>query len=113
MEQVEGVSELNVFRAVFLAYVERRTDLLHLFLGTKRPQTPELSVVEGQTDRHDLGEQIDGSEGAMVIVDVVYVDIRVTFDRRSDSLVPSRPCERDMGWTWSEHGRRGNPKWRR
>ena len=56
MEQVEGVSELNVFCAVFLAYVECRTDLLHLFLGMKQPQTLELSVVEGQTDRHDLGE---------------------------------------------------------
>ena len=44
MEQAGGVSELNVFRAVFFAYVERRTDLLHLFLGMKRPQTLELRV---------------------------------------------------------------------
>ena len=90
MEQVEGVSELYVFRAVFLADVECGADFLHFFLRTKRPQTLELGIVEGQTDRDDLGQEVKRNEGAVVIFDVVYVDIRVTMDRRSDSLIPSR-----------------------
>ena len=44
-EKIEGVSKLNAFRAVFLAHVERGTDLLHLFLGAKRPQALERGGV--------------------------------------------------------------------
>ena len=90
MEQVECVSELDVFRAVLLADVERGTDFLHFLLRTKRPQTLELSVVKRQTDRKDLGEQIDAGEGSVVIIDVVYVYVWVAFDGRSDGLIPSR-----------------------
>jgi hypothetical protein len=46
--------------------------------------------MEGQADGSDLGQQVNGSEGPVVIVDVVYVDIRVTVNRRGDSLIPSR-----------------------
>jgi hypothetical protein len=46
--------------------------------------------MEGQADGNDLGQQVNGSEGPVVIVDVVYVDIRVTVNRRGDSLIPSR-----------------------
>jgi len=50
----------------------------------------ELGIVEGQADRDDLGQQVNGSKSTMVIVDVVYVDIRVTVDRCGNSLIPSR-----------------------
>ena len=91
MEQVEGVFELNVFRAVFLAYVECRTDLLHPFLGTKRRQTLELGVVEGQTDSgiwvglglsmEDGGIQYDVSD----IVQDVLLDLdEVRFSKDDD-----------------------------
>ena len=90
MEQVEGVPELDVFRAVFLADVECGADFLHFLLRTKWPQTLELGIVEGQTDRDDLGQEVKGNEGAVVVINMVYVDIRVTVDRRSDSLIPSR-----------------------
>ena len=56
----------------------------------KRPETLELGIVEGQADGDDLGQQVNGSEGAVIIVDVVYVNIWVALDRRSDSLIPSR-----------------------
>jgi hypothetical protein len=46
--------------------------------------------MEGQADGNDLGQQVNGSECPVVIVDVVYVDIRVTVNRRGDSLIPSR-----------------------
>ena len=75
---------------MFLADIERGTDFLHLLFRTKRPQTLELGIVEGQTDRDDLGQEVKGNEGAVVIVNMVYVDIRVTMDRRGDSLIPSR-----------------------
>ena len=58
VEQVERVSELDVFRAVLFADVKRGTDFLHFLLRTKRPQTLELGVVKGQTDWKDLGEQM-------------------------------------------------------
>jgi hypothetical protein len=54
-ENIEGVSELNVFRAVLLAHVERRTGLLHLFFSAKRPQNLELGVVQKQADGEDFG----------------------------------------------------------
>jgi hypothetical protein len=37
MKQVEGVSELDVFRAMFLADVECGADFLYLLLRAKRP----------------------------------------------------------------------------
>jgi len=89
VEQVEGVSELDIFRAMFLTDVERRTDFLHLLFRTKRPQTLEFSIVEGQTNRDDLGQEVKGNESAVVVIDMVYVDIRVMMDCRSDSLIPS------------------------
>jgi hypothetical protein len=55
VEQVEGVPELDVFRAVLLADVECGADFLHLLLRAKRPQTLEFGVVKGQTDGEDLG----------------------------------------------------------
>jgi len=58
--------------------------------GAKRPQTLELGVVKGQADGKDFGEQIDGGEGSVVIIDVVYVYVRVSSKGNCDSLVPSR-----------------------
>ena len=55
MEQVERISELYVFRAVFFGDVERGADFLHFLLRTKWPKTLELGVVEGQTDGDGLG----------------------------------------------------------
>ena len=55
VQQVERVAELNILRAVRLADVECRADLLHLFLRAQGPQTLELSVVERQADGDDLG----------------------------------------------------------
>jgi len=46
--------------------------------------------VEGQTDRDDLGQEVKGNEGAVVVINMAYVDIRITMDRRSNSLIPSR-----------------------
>ena len=37
MERVEGVSELDIFRTMFLADVERGTDFLHLLFRMERP----------------------------------------------------------------------------
>jgi hypothetical protein len=75
---------------VLFTDVEHRAYLLHCLLHTKRPQTLELGVVRGQTDRDDLGKQIDGSEDAVVIIDAVYVDTQVTFGSRGNGLIPSR-----------------------
>ena len=54
MENVEAISELNVFRAMLLVGVERGTDLLHL-LDAKRLCTSELGILRGQEDREVLG----------------------------------------------------------
>ena len=89
MEQVEGVSELNVFRAVLFADIESGTDFFYLLPRAKRLKTLELGFVKRQTDGKNLGEQIDGGEGSVVIIDVVYVYVWVALDGRSDSLVPS------------------------
>ena len=45
MEQAKVVSELNVFRAFFLAEVKGRTNSLRPLLRPKRPQSLELSVI--------------------------------------------------------------------
>jgi hypothetical protein len=34
MQKIEGVSELDVFRAMILADIERGANLLHFFLGS-------------------------------------------------------------------------------
>ena len=31
----------------------------------------ELGIVEGQTDRDDLGQEVKGNEGAMVVINMV------------------------------------------
>ena len=54
VENVEAISELNVFRAMLLFGVERGTDLLHL-LDAKRLCTSELGILRGQEDREVLG----------------------------------------------------------
>ena len=73
VEQVGGVSELNIFRAVLLADVKCGADFLHFLLRMERPQTLELSVMEGQTDGNCLGEKVEGREGTVGIVDMIYV----------------------------------------
>lgn len=73
--QVEGVLGLEVSRAVLFADVERGTDFFHPNCA-KRPWTLELDVVKGQTDGKDHGEQIDGGDGTVVIVErrrVIYI----------------------------------------
>jgi len=58
-------------RAKLLRDVESSANLLHLLLRSKRPETLELGVVKGEADGDDLGEEVERSESAVVIVDVV------------------------------------------
>ena len=64
MEQSKCVPELDIFHAVLPADVECGTDFLHLVLRAEWPQTLELGIVEGQTNRNDLGQEVNGSECA-------------------------------------------------
>ena len=103
VQQVERVSKLDILGAVFLADVECRTDLLHLFLCAERPQTLELGIMKGQTDGDDLGEQIYGRQGTVVVVDVVDVNARESAHGGGDGLVPCRveDCRAEVvhaGW---------------
>ena len=49
-----------------------------------------LQLLEGQTDGKVLEQWVNGSEGAVAIIDAAYIDIWVTMDRHDDSLIPSR-----------------------
>ena len=90
VEKVERVPELHILGAMLLTHIESRADLLHLFFRSQRPQALELGVVQRQTDGDDSGQKVYGSERAMVVVDMVYVDDRVPANRSSNGLVPGR-----------------------
>ena len=57
VEEVEGVTELNVLGATLLANVERRAHFLHLLPGPERPETLELGVVEERQEGMTLGSR--------------------------------------------------------
>ena len=88
VQEVERVAKLDVLGAHVLGNVERRAHLLHLLLRAQRPETLELGIVQRETDGHDLGKQVEGSEGTMVVVDVVDVNVREAADRLGNGLVP-------------------------
>lgn len=64
---VQQVERVPVFRSVLLTDVEPRTDFLHLFLGTQRPQAFQVGVVQRQTRRDDLEQQTYRSERAAAV----------------------------------------------
>src|SRR6266850_1371908 len=89
MEQVERVSELNIFCAVLLAKVERGTNLFHFLLCAQWPKTLELGIVERKTNWEHLREQIYRNKRGMIVIDVIDVDVGIATNCRSDRLVPS------------------------
>jgi hypothetical protein len=74
MQEIERISKLDVLGAMLFTNVKSGADLLHLFFGTKRPETLELGIMKGQADWDDFGKEIDRSQGAVVVVDVINVD---------------------------------------